>query len=121
MKKKNPDSENEKRARIKKEASDWVVKQSFDYSPEDQDAFFEWLAADPQHAGAYASHQEAWKRASILADWRPAHSLKPNPDLLDPIRKAFRADGFRFSATGGPAYGWQASGFRLPTLPMSRY
>ena len=68
MKKKNPDSENEKRARIKKEASDWVVKQSFDYSPEDQDAFFEWLAADPQHAGAYASHQEAWKRASILAD-----------------------------------------------------
>ena len=40
---------------------------------------------------------------------------------LDPIRKAFRADGFRFSATGGPAYGWQASGFRLPTLPMSRY
>ena len=43
------------------------------------------------------------------------------PDILDPIRKAFRADGFRFSATGGPAYGWQASGFRLPTLPMSRY
>ena len=40
---------------------------------------------------------------------------------LDPIRKAFQADGFRFSATGGPAYGWQASGFRLPTLPMSRY
>ncbi len=48
--------------------------------------------------------------------------LKPTGSIyLDPIRKAFRADGFRFSATGGPAYGWQASGFRLPTLPMSRY
>ena len=41
--------------------------------------------------------------------------------LLDPIRKAFRACGLRFSATGGPAYGWQVSGFRLPALPMSRY
>ncbi len=40
---------------------------------------------------------------------------------LDPIRKAFRAGGLRFSATGGPAYGWQVSGFRLPALPMSRY
>ena len=40
---------------------------------------------------------------------------------LDPIRKAFRACGLRFSATGGPAYGWQVSGFRLPALPMSRY
>ena len=37
------------------------------------------------------------------------------------IRKAFRAGGLRFSATGGPAYGWQVSGFRLPALPMSRY
>ena len=42
-------------------------------------------------------------------------------DYLDPIRKAFRAGGLRFSATGGPAYGWQVSGFRLPALPMSRY
>ncbi len=41
--------------------------------------------------------------------------------VLDPIRKAFRAGGLRFSATGGPAYGWQVSGFRLPALPMSRY
>ena len=57
------------------------------------------------------------KNRGIRSKW---HHLEFNL-ILDPIRKAFRADGFRFSATGGPAYGWQASGFRLPTLPMSRY
>ncbi len=68
----------------------------------------------------------------VLADhWQEAFGYRPlvaetfvDPQIhrgIDPIRKAFRAGGLRFSATGGPAYGWQVSGFRLPALPMSRY
>jgi transmembrane sensor len=83
MSKGNNHSEDSRRTRIKQEASDWVIKQSFGLSAEEQDTFFEWLAADPEHAELYASRQKTWKHLDILADWRPEHSLKPNPDLLD--------------------------------------
>jgi len=83
MKNGNPEPEDAKGARAKREASLWVVKQSSGFSPEEQDAFFEWLAADPEHAAFYASRRSAWKHLDVLADWRPEHSLKPNPDLLD--------------------------------------
>ncbi|MDB2499499.1 FecR domain-containing protein [bacterium] len=79
----NTESNDTRRARINAEAADWVIKQSYDFSPEDQDAFFEWLAADPDHADAYQQRQETWKQLDILADWRPEHSLKTNRDLLD--------------------------------------
>ena len=62
-----------------------------------------------------------WLAADGISNSFANKSVIAFAHYLDPIRKAFRADGFRFSATGGPAYGWQASGFRLPTLPMSRY
>jgi transmembrane sensor len=83
MSKGNRESEDAKRARIKEDASDWVIKQSFGLTAEEQDAFFEWLAADSEHAEFYATRQKTWKHLDILADWRPEHSLKPNPDLLD--------------------------------------
>ena len=57
----------------------------------------------------------------LLVDLGSTNGTMLNGRYLDPIRKAFRACGLRFSATGGPAYGWQVSGFRLPALPMSRY
>jgi len=81
-----PEPDESKLARVKQEASEWVVKQSYGFSPEEQDAFFDWLADDPDHAEAYTSRQKTWKHLDILADWRPEHSLKPNPDLLDTKR-----------------------------------
>lgn len=83
MSKKNLESNEARLVRIKREASDWVIKQSYEFTAEDQDTFFEWMAADPEHAEAYQQRQGAWKQLDILADWRPEHSLKPNPDLLD--------------------------------------
>ena len=83
MSKGNSESSDARRARINAEAADWVIKQSFDFSPEDQDALFEWLAEDPDHAAAYQQRQETWKHLNILADWRPEHSLRVNRDLLD--------------------------------------
>lgn len=99
MSKGNKESEAARHARIKQAASDWVIKQSFGLSAEEQDAFFEWLAADSEHAEFYASRQKTWKHLDILADWRPEHSLKPNPDLLDaPLHRQYlRGKLIRFS------------------------
>jgi len=77
-------------SRIKREASEWAVKQNFGLTAEEQDAFFDWLAEDPEHSEAYANAQKTWQHLDVLADWRPEHSLKPNPNLLDtahPARK----------------------------------
>ena len=84
------DSGDSSQSRIKREASEWAVKQSFGLTAEEQDAFFDWLAADPEHSEAYVNAQKTWKHLDVLADWRPEHSLKPNPNLLDtahPVRK----------------------------------
>lgn len=70
------------RDRINREASDWVAKQDEGFTPEEQDTFFEWLAADPQHGEAHRARQSMWKELNILAEWRPEHSVEPNPDLL---------------------------------------
>ena len=79
----HPETPERRRTRIEKEASDWVVKQSHDFTPEDQDAFFEWMADDPENAEVFQRMQGTWKRMAVLADWRPEHSLRPNPALLD--------------------------------------
>ena len=83
------DSGDSSQSRIKREASEWAVRQSYGLTAEEQDAFFDWLASNPAHSEAYANAQNTWKHLDVLADWRPEHSLKPNPNLLDganPIR-----------------------------------
>jgi transmembrane sensor len=64
------------------EASKWAIKQSIGFTAEEQDAFFEWLAADPKHAEVFSIRRQVWSELDSLAEWRPEHSLKPNPDLL---------------------------------------
>ncbi len=91
MRKGDSESAEARIARINREASDWVIKQSYDFGPEDQDAFFEWLAADSEHADAYQQRQEIWNRSNVLADWRPEHSILPNPDLLEGNQRARRS------------------------------
>ena len=68
--------------RIKSDASDWISKQDLGFTSEEQDAFFEWLAADPRHGEAYSARKSMWNDLNVLAEWRPEHSLEPNPDLL---------------------------------------
>ncbi len=86
MNSEKPEPDESKSDLARREASRWVVKQAYGISPEEQDAFFDWLAEDPEHAEFYTSRQRAWKHLDVLADWRPEHSLKPNPDLLDMSR-----------------------------------
>lgn len=79
---KNNDSESGDVKRIDREAADWVARKIGGFTATDQDAFFDWLAADPRHGEWYERHQKTWKELNMLAQWMPEHSEKPNQDLL---------------------------------------
>ena len=66
------------------EAIAWVWRLDRGLSPDEQDRFFQWLAADPAHADALRRCRAQWSRFHQMADWRPEHSGRPNPDLLAP-------------------------------------
>ena len=70
--------------RIEHEAAAWVLRCDRGLTPAEQDAFFEWLAADPRHGAQLARHRRHWGRLDKLAQWMPEHSDQPNPDLLAP-------------------------------------
>ncbi len=71
-----------RRQRIREEAAQWIMKRDAGFTAEEQDRFFEWLAASPQHAEAYTALQAVFKRMDVMVEWRPLHALEPNPDLL---------------------------------------
>ena len=79
---KNREKHSNEENRIDREAAEWVVKQDDGLSAAEQDAFFQWLADDPLHGERYARHGQSLLDANLLAEWRPEHSLEPNPDLL---------------------------------------
>ena len=79
---KERESESNEVKRMDREAAEWVAKKNGGLSPKEQDAFFDWLAADPRHGEWYAQHQKTWKEMDLLAQWLPEHSDKPNQDLL---------------------------------------
>lgn len=81
----HPESSHERR--IADAAAAWVWKLDRGLSAREQDAFFSWLAESPEHAESLARHREYWRRVDPLGEWRPEHSLKPNPDLLAPPRR----------------------------------
>lgn len=70
--------------KLEERAANWVWRLDRGLSAEEQDAFFDWLVADPQNAEVLARHRRNWKRLDKLADWRPEHAERPNPDLLAP-------------------------------------
>jgi transmembrane sensor len=83
--------------RLDREAAAWLVKRDRGLTAEEQDAFFQWLAADPRHGEWFARHRRTWKEFNLLAEWKPEHSIEPNPDLLAglprKITKRFRRTG----------------------------
>jgi len=68
--------------RIDREAANWVARRLKGFTAEDQDAFFDWVAADPRHSEWYSRHMKTWKQLDQLAQWKPEHSERPNQDLL---------------------------------------
>jgi len=68
--------------RINQEASDWLANQDRNLTPEEQDAFFDWLAENPLHSAAFNKRKSIFRAMDVLAEWKPEHSSEPNPDLL---------------------------------------
>ncbi|MDB6127992.1 MAG: hypothetical protein JWM35_1888 [Verrucomicrobia bacterium] len=69
-------------ARIEHEAAAWLARRDRGLSATEQDEFFSWLAADPRHGEWLGKHQETVRGLKMLAQWRPEHGARPNPDLL---------------------------------------
>ncbi|MBI5769352.1 MAG: FecR domain-containing protein [Verrucomicrobia bacterium] len=71
-------------------AAEWLVRRDRGLTPAEQDAFLDWLAADPRHGEWLALHRGTVADFTALATWRPEHSAEPNPDLLarPPARSA---------------------------------
>lgn len=63
-------------------AAAWLAKRDRGLTAVEQDAYLEWLRADPEHGAAITRLESAWGALDALAEWRPAHSPQPNPDLL---------------------------------------
>ncbi|MDQ8182915.1 FecR domain-containing protein [Pelagicoccus sp. SDUM812005] len=88
---KQEDFESNEAGRIDREAAEWVAKRIGGFRAEDQDAFFDWLAADPRHGEWYQRHLKLWKKMDMLSLWMPEHSQEPNRDLLKSSKARFGA------------------------------
>lgn len=86
-----------KAAAISAAASDWIARRDRGLQPGEQDAFLQWLREDPRHRAELARLDLAWGLLDGLAEWRPAHSTRPNPDLLR-VRPVARRRGWWYGA-----------------------
>ncbi|MDP3072966.1 MAG: FecR domain-containing protein [Opitutaceae bacterium] len=73
-------------ADIELQAAAWLARKDRGLTASEQDEFFQWLAADPRHGEWLARHQQTVRGLKLLAQWRPEHGARPNPDLLTPPR-----------------------------------
>jgi transmembrane sensor len=71
---------------IQDAASLWLSRRDRGLNAAEQDAYLEWLYADPLHGRAIVQLERVWASLNKLEQWRPAHSKIPNPDLLAPRR-----------------------------------
>lgn len=69
-------------AGIEREAADWVLRHDRGLTPAEQDAFLQWLAADPRHRGAWSLQRWGWDEIDRLAGLQTTLSAVPDPDLL---------------------------------------
>src|SRR5688500_18300565 len=74
----NPDDDES----IQDAAADWLVRRERGFTAAEQDEFLQWLGRDPRHRDWLAYQQKTWRDFDLLAQWRPEHSVEPNPDLL---------------------------------------
>ena len=64
------------------EASAWLARRDRGLTASEQDAFLQWLRADPGHPVALQRLDRAWSALDALAAWQPTDAAHPNPDLL---------------------------------------
>ena len=71
-------------AAIADEAARWLARRDRGLTPAEQDAYMQWLTADPRHAQILAQHAAAFERMMQLYHWQPGQSADANPDLFAP-------------------------------------
>lgn len=105
--------------RVEEQAARWIWRLDRGLTPAEQDEFFEWLAADVTHAEVLARHRRDWKWLDKLADWRPEHAERPNPDLLAPAIRRRRHLAFYLVPLVAAAVLVVAIGWELLRSPAS--
>lgn len=73
---------------IESAAASWLSRRDRGFTGAEQDAYLQWLQENPLHGATVARLEKTWGVLDQLSEWRPTHSLRPNPDLLAP-RAAF--------------------------------
>ena len=88
----------ENAANLEGVASAWLSRRDRGLTAAEQDTYLEWLRADRRHGAMIAHLEKTWGALDALAEWRPAHSARPNPDLLaaPPPRPKIRAGQAKF-------------------------
>jgi transmembrane sensor len=72
---------------VEASAAQWLARRDRGLTAAEQDAYLQWLSQIPAHGSALARLEKTWRSLDQLSTWRPAHSSRPNPDLLAPRRK----------------------------------
>ncbi len=89
-----PASRPGREAEIEHRAAEWHARRDRGLKAAEQDELFQWLAEDPRHGEWFARHRQTVDGLKLLAQWRPEHGARPNPDLLvqapAPVRPAVR-------------------------------
>jgi transmembrane sensor len=90
---------------IEHRAAEWLAKRDRGLTATEQDELFQWLAEDPRHGEWFARHQQTVNGLKVLAQWRPEHGTRPNPDLLaqPPARSDARARRLAWWSAGALA------------------
>lgn len=69
-------------------ASQWVALHERGLSQDEQHAFEQWLAEDPNNEACFFEHQVAWAGFDVMDEWKPTYSRTPNPDLFETSPKS---------------------------------
>ena len=81
---KRPSTSHRDTATIADEAALWLARRDRGLTSAEQDAYMQWLTADPRHAEILAQHAAAFERMMQLYHWQPGQSADANPDLFAP-------------------------------------
>ncbi len=112
-------------AAIADEAARWLARRDRGLTPAEQDAYVQWLTADPRHAEILAQHAAAFERMMQLYHWQPGQSADANPDLFAPRPlRPWRRWGLSLAAAaalvlGGMLLWREASPIVAPEHPKS--
>ncbi|NBX59877.1 MAG: DUF4880 domain-containing protein, partial [Opitutaceae bacterium] len=83
-----PPSHPRSREAIASAAAQWVLRRDRGLTAAEQDAFSQWLAADPRHGEALALHRWGWDELDRLTGLQTSMGAVPDPDLFAPSAKA---------------------------------